>query len=114
MAGHALVVTNGEPRTVAEVIGRIALAMGAQPPTRRVPFPVARAAGRVLEAAWERQGRADVPPITAFVAEQLATAHWFEQRTTRAALDWHPRVSLAEGFARLAEDHRRAAAGMGA
>ena len=26
--------------------------------------------------------------MTAFVAEQLATAHWFDQRETRAALDW--------------------------
>jgi nucleoside-diphosphate-sugar epimerase len=40
--------------------------------------------------------------MTAFVAEQLATAHWFDQRQTRAALDWRPRVGLDEGFARLA------------
>ena len=41
--------------------------------------------------------------MTAFLAEQLATAHWFDQRETRTALEWTPRVSLDEGFARLAE-----------
>ena len=41
--------------------------------------------------------------MTRFLAEQLATAHWFDQRLTREVLDWSPRVSLDEGFARLAQ-----------
>ena len=39
--------------------------------------------------------------MTAFLAEQLGTAHWFDQRRTREALQWSPRISLDEGFARL-------------
>ena len=100
--GRAFVVSNGEPRTVAEILALIAGAAGAPAPTRRVPYPIARAAGAMIERAWQRAGRADEPPMTAFVAEQLATAHWFDQRQTRAALDWRPRVGLDEGFARLA------------
>lgn len=101
--GRAFVVSNGEPRTVAEILGLIAAAAGAAAPTRHVPFRIARAAGSVIERAWQRAGRAGEPPLTAFVAEQLATAHWFDQRQTRAALDWAPRVSLDEGFRRLAQ-----------
>jgi nucleoside-diphosphate-sugar epimerase len=41
--------------------------------------------------------------MTSFLAEQLATAHWFDQRETRDALQWEPKVSLDEGFARLRE-----------
>jgi nucleoside-diphosphate-sugar epimerase len=55
-----------------------------------------------VDAAWAVSGRQDPPPITRFLAEQLSTAHWFDQRRTRAALGWEPRVSLEEGFARLA------------
>ena len=40
--------------------------------------------------------------MTAFVAEQLATAHWFDQRETRTALEWRPRVGIDEGLQRLA------------
>jgi hypothetical protein len=40
--------------------------------------------------------------VTAFLAEQLATAHWFDQRQTRSALAWSPRVSIDEGFGLLA------------
>ncbi len=100
--GRAFVVSNGEPRTVFELVSRIALAAGGAPPRRRVPYPVARRAGTLVERAWARAGRPDEPPITAFVAEQLATAHWFDQRETRRALHWRPRVSIDEGLDRLA------------
>ena len=40
--------------------------------------------------------------MTRFLAEQLSTAHWFDQRRTRELLDWTPAVSLDEGLARLA------------
>ena len=55
---------------------------------------------------WSRRGREDDPPITRFLAEQLATAHWFDQRRTRQALHWSPRVTLDDGFARLAATYR--------
>jgi nucleoside-diphosphate-sugar epimerase len=100
--GEALVVSNGEPRPVAEVIARLCRAAGVPGPRRRVPFPVAWAAGAAVEAVWTATQRRDTPPLTRFLAEQLATAHWFDQRRTQQALGWSPRVSLDEGFARLA------------
>ncbi len=96
VAGRAFVVSNGEPRPVAELVAAICAAAGVAPPWFAVPARVARAAGAVVE----RVARHD-PPMTRFLAEQLSTAHWFDQRTTRAALGWAPRVGLDEGFARL-------------
>jgi nucleoside-diphosphate-sugar epimerase len=100
--GEALVVSNGEPRPVAEVIARLCRAAGVPAPSRHVPFRLAWAAGAVVEGVWAATRRRDTPPLTRFLAEQLATAHWFDQRRTRAALGWSPRVPLDEGFARLA------------
>ena len=102
VAGRALVVSNGEPRTVAELLGRICRAAGAPPPTRSVPRLAALAAGAAVERLWSVRHGDDEPPMTRFLAEQLSTAHWFDQRETRAALRWRPTVSLAEGFSRLA------------
>jgi nucleoside-diphosphate-sugar epimerase len=104
--GRAFVVSNGQPRTVAELLARITDAAGLPGPTRRVPFAVAHSAGFAAERAWtvrSRSSRADDtdPPLTSFLAEQLATAHWFDQRATRAALRWTPTVTLDEGFERL-------------
>ena len=103
--GQALVITNGQPRPVAELMERACLAAGVPPPRRRVPYHVAWAAGAVAEIAWPALRRDDDPPVTRFLAEHLATAHWFDQRRSRRLLDWAPAVDLDEGFARLARWH---------
>ncbi len=99
--GQALVVSNGEPRPVGEILARVCRAAGVPGPRGRVPLRVATTAGAAVEAGWRIARRPGVPPITRFLAEQLGTAHWFDQRRTRAALDWTPRVSLDEGFEAL-------------
>jgi nucleoside-diphosphate-sugar epimerase len=103
--GRALVVTNGEPRPVGELLAGICAAGGVPAPSWRVPGRLARAAGSLIEKAWTRSGRADEPPMTRFLAEQLSTAHWFDQRETRELLDWTPAVTLDEGLARLARHY---------
>ncbi len=101
--GEALVVSNGEPRPIAEILGAMAEAGGAPRPTRHLPVGLAAAVGAVAEALWSlRPGDDRDPPLTRFLVEQLSTAHWFDQRHTRQALGWSPAVSLDEGFGRLA------------
>jgi len=106
--GEAFVVSNGEPRPIGEIFGDFCAAAGVPRPTRHVPARLAVAAGGLVEAVWSLQ-RGDgqrQPPMTRFLAEQLSTAHWFDQRRTRAALSWTPAVSIAEGLERLAAHYR--------
>lgn len=111
--GRAVVVTNGEPRPVGELLAGICAAGGVPAPGWAVPGTVARAAGAVVEKLWIRAGRKEEPPMTRFLAEQLSTAHWYDQRETRELLDWTPAVSLDEGLARLAEYYGGRAPGSG-
>ena len=84
--------------------------------SRRVPAGLARRAGALIERAWERDlfglrsrgvGSDDgEPPLTEFLAEQLSTAHWFDQRRTREVLSWTPTVSIDEGLHRVAAYYR--------
>lgn len=106
---RAWVVSNGQPRTVAELMTRMAQAAGAPGPRMSVPSGAAIAIGQVLETVWPRLGRSDEPLLTRVIAEQLSTAHWFDQQETRRALDWTPRVSLEDGFRRLKEWYAGAA-----
>ncbi|MBB1197859.1 NAD-dependent epimerase/dehydratase family protein [Curtobacterium flaccumfaciens] len=99
--GNAYVVTNGEPRPVADLLAGICTASGVRPPQWHVPAAVARAAGSVVEAVWRVRPGEDEPPMTRFLAEQLSTAHWFDQRRTRSDLRWTPSVSIDEGLERL-------------
>jgi nucleoside-diphosphate-sugar epimerase len=105
--GQALVVSNGEPRPVLEVLTRLCRAAGLPPPRRHVPPWAAWLAGAAAEGVWAVTGRSDTPPMTRFLAEQLTTAHWFDQRHTRATLGWSPAVTLDEGFDRLARWYAR-------
>ncbi len=109
VAGRALVVSNGQPRTVVELVERILQSCGVhsgvgqnRATRRHVPFRLAFGVGAVAERIWERRGRSDDPPMTSFLAEQLATAHWFDQLETQRLLQWRPTVDLDTGFERLA------------
>jgi 2-alkyl-3-oxoalkanoate reductase len=111
--GESLVVTNGEPRPVGELIRGLATAGGAPEPRLRLPAGLARAAGGVIERLWDAGGfghDGDEPPLTRFLAEQLSTAHWFDQRRTREVLDWAPAVSIDRGLELLAAHYRQRSA----
>ncbi|MGC4747545.1 NAD-dependent epimerase/dehydratase family protein [Micromonospora sp. DT201] len=105
--GQAFVVTNGEPRTVRELVERICVAAATTPPRFRVPVTVAKTGGAAVQRLWPALRRTGEPPMTRFLAEQLSTAHWFDQRRTREALCWSPKVTLDEGFAQLTLAYRQ-------
>jgi len=101
VAGRAYVVANGEPRPIRDLLLGICEAAGVS--VRAVPIPagLARLVGSVVERMWPRFS-ADEPPLTRFVAEQLATAHWFDLSDTFTDLAWRPQVRIDEGLRRLA------------
>ncbi len=103
ISGRSLVVSNGQPRPIGELIDRIVTAAGLAAPRVKVPAVVARFGGLLVERWWAASGRIDDPPMTSFLAEQLSTAHWFDQRESRRLLDWEPEVGLDEGFRRLGD-----------
>lgn len=107
-AGRALVVSNAQPRTVCEILQRIVACAGLSTNLKKVPAPVAIAAGTLIESIWQKLDRSDDPPMTRFLAEQLATAHWFDQRDTQRLLSWQPKVGIEEGFLRLAQFYAKA------
>ncbi|KUG55753.1 nucleoside-diphosphate sugar epimerase [Serinicoccus chungangensis] len=105
--GRALVVTNGEPRPIGELVGDICRAVGAPAPRLHLPTPLAWGLGAAVEGATALSERVPglptitQPPMTRFLAEQLSTAHWFDQRHTRDVLGWRPSVTIDEGLTRL-------------
>jgi len=101
-SGKAYVISNGEPRTVNELMSRMCLAAEVEFSPKHIPAVIARNIGSVVERIWPLI-RKDEPPITRFVAEQLGTAHWFDQRPAQEDLNWKPQVSLDEGFVRLTD-----------
>jgi len=101
-SGRAYFLSSGDPRPVRDVVNAILAAAGLPPETRSVPLPVAEAAGAAAEGLWRLLRRTDDPPMTRFLARQLATAHWFDISAARRDLGYVPTVGLDDGFRRLA------------
>ena len=91
-----------DPRPVREITNEILAAAGLPPEQRSVPLRAAVAAGAAAEGVWRLLGRSDDPPMTRFLAHQLATAHWFDISAARRDLGYVPQVGLDEGLRRLA------------
>ena len=100
--GKALVVSNGEPRTVASLVESICEAAGIAYAPRTIGLKAAVRLGAVIEFLFRLKPFAE-PPLTKFTAYQLGISHWFDISETQDLLQWSPRISLDEGFERLAQ-----------
>lgn len=100
-AGRAYFITNGEPRPVVDILRGLLTAAGETPRIGTVNPKVASAAAIVVEGVWRMLKLRRDPPISRFVVEHLATAHWFSIDAAKRDLDWTPTVSIDDGLERL-------------
>jgi len=100
-AGRAYFISNGEPWPMRELLNALLRAAGAPEVHKHLPFRAAYAAGVVCEGLWRALPLDGEPPMTRFLAEQLATAHWYSMEPARRDFGYAPRVSMAEGMHRL-------------
>lgn len=100
-AGKAYFISQGEPVRLWQWINGLFAELGIPPVTQQVSFLKAYAAGAVLEAAYRLLRQSGEPLMTRFLALQLAKSHWFSIAAARRDLGYEPRVSTAEGMARL-------------
>jgi nucleoside-diphosphate-sugar epimerase len=102
-AGKAYFISNGEPLPLWEMVNRILAAADVPPVTRSISPGVAYAIGCICEALWGALRLPDEPPMTRFVAHELATAHWFDLAAARRDLGYEPSVTIDVGLVRLRE-----------
>ena len=102
-AGKAYFITNGEPLPLWELVNRILACAGVPPVTKTISPQAAYAAGWLLEKLYGALHLSSEPPMTRFLARELATAHWFDISAARRDLGYEPLVSVEEGLVRLRE-----------
>jgi nucleoside-diphosphate-sugar epimerase len=102
-AGKAYFLSQGEPVNCWGWMDEI-LALVNLPPVRKtISASAAYGVGAMCEAAWTIARLRSEPPMTRFLARQLATSHWFDIGAARRDFGYEPRVSTAEGMRRLGE-----------
>lgn len=100
-AGQAYFISQGEPVNLWNWINELFTRLEIPRVTRQVSFSKAYAGGFVFEKLYSLLGRSEEPPMTRFLAEQLAKSHWFSLEKARRDFGYRPEVSTAEGVDRL-------------
>ena len=100
-AGRAYFISNGEPQSMRELVNGLLQAAGAPLVDKTIPFRAAYALGMLCEGLWQVLPLKGEPPMTRFLAEQLATTHWYSMEPARRDFGYAPKISVAEGLERL-------------
>jgi nucleoside-diphosphate-sugar epimerase len=69
--------------------------------TKRVSLGAARGVGAVCEGLWRVLPLKGEPPMTRFVAAELAKDHWFSIAAAQRDLGYVAKISMAAGTAEL-------------
>lgn len=107
VAGQAYFISQGEPVALWPWLNQILQGLGHAPLTRKVPLPVAYAAGALCEGLWKVLNKAGDPPMTRFVAVELAKDHYFDISRARAELGYTPAVAMGPALQQTIEDLRQ-------
>lgn len=99
--GRAFFITQGEPVGCWDWIAALLATAGCQPPRRRIGFAAAWCLGAILEAAYGVARVQREPPMTRFVAAQLARDHYFDISAARNLLGYKPVLSTEAGLEEL-------------
>lgn len=101
VAGRAYFLSQDDPVNCWEWIDEI-LALAELPPVRKsISRRGAERVGSVLETIYRALSLSGEPPMSRFLAAQLATSHWFDISAARRDFGYAPAISTAEGMQRL-------------
>lgn len=101
VAGQAYFLSQGEPVSCWHWINEILALVDLPPVEKSVSYNAAFGLGGTLELVYRMLRLKGEPPMTRFVAAQLATSHWFDISAARRDFGYEPRVSTEEGMRRL-------------
>lgn len=105
--GKAYFITNGEPVVLWDWINQLLRGLGRPELTQHISLQRAYRIGGLMEMIWRVLPLQSQPPMTRFVAKELATDHWFSIAAARRDLGYTPRITMAAGTAELIEQMKK-------
>ena len=101
LSGKIYFISQDEPMPAWDIINGILKAAGLEPVERSIPHKMAWLIGALLECVYKIFNLKGEPQMTRFLADELATAHWFDISAAKKDLGYAPRISTEEGLRRL-------------
>jgi nucleoside-diphosphate-sugar epimerase len=102
-AGNAYFISNGQPMPLWDLINQMLACANQEPISRQISATAAYWIGATLEVIYSTLGNQDEPPMTRFVARQLATSHWFRLDAAKRDFGYIPKITIEQGLKQLAE-----------
>lgn len=104
VAGNAYYISQGQPVNCWDWINRILELVGLEQVHRSVSFKTAWRIGCCYEWMYCLLRLKGEPPMSRFLATQLAQSYWFDISRAQQDFGYEPRISTEEGLERLAAD----------
>ena len=101
LSGNIYFISQDEPVSKWEMANAFLDAAGLPPIKGHVSGRTAYIAGLIFEFVYKLFNIKKDPPMTRFVAKELATSHWFNISKAKKDLGYYPKVSTKEGLHRL-------------
>ena len=101
LSGKVYFISQDDPVPLWDLVDDILKAAGLPPVKRAIPRKMAWLVGALLEFVYTMFRIRGEPQMTRFLADELATAHWFDIRAAKKDLGYAPTVSIKEGLRRL-------------
>lgn len=99
--GKAYFISQGEPVALWDWINDLLERLGIPPVEKRISARAAYVIGAVCEAVYALLRKKEEPPMTRFVAVELAKDHFFDISAARRDLGYDPAVSTEAGLEEL-------------
>jgi 2-alkyl-3-oxoalkanoate reductase len=104
--GEVFNLTDGEPVTKKQFVGRVAELAGLRVPTRHIPLPVARVLANVVEGIARLLGSKKPPLINKARYKFLGLNLDYSIDKARRVLGYQPPFTFDEGIERAMAEHR--------
>jgi 2-alkyl-3-oxoalkanoate reductase len=103
LSGKVYFISQADPIALWDMVNAILKAGGLPPVRNRIPYRIAWIIGFALEGIYRLFRLKGEPQMTRFVAQELASTHWFNIRAAREELGYAPQVSTPQGLRHLSD-----------
>lgn len=103
LSGNVYFISQDDPIPLWDMVDAILNAGGHPPLNRTISRKAAWVAGLIFEIVYTVLRIKSEPRMTRFVAEELATSHWFDISAAKRDLGYLPAVSTEQGLELLAQ-----------
>ena len=102
VSGRTYFISNNEPVQLWAFVNDILNMAGIDPIQKKISARSAMSVATLTELAYKFLRLSGEPQVTRFLVHELARSHWFDITSAREMLGYEPKISIEEGFKKMA------------